>query len=260
MAKYLDYDGLLYFWGKLKEKFVTKETGKGLSTNDLTNELLTKLNELENYTLPEATDTVLGGVKIGTGLSITAGVLNAVQGSYTLPTASATTLGGIKVGTNLSISDGVLSTAGEANTIENVKVNGIALAITSKAVNIDLSGYALSATTLAGYGITNAYTKTEVDAKVTSVLAYGGSVAFASLPTPSESVARMVYNVTDAFTTTDKFLEGAGHTYPAGTNVAIALKDGTYYYDAMSGFVDLSPYLLIASTISNTDIDTIVAA
>lgn len=204
---YLDYNGLLYFWGKLKEKFVAKETGKGLSTNDLTDVLLTKLNELENCTLPTATDTVLGGVKIGDGLKITAGVISVTS----------------------------------AGTVTWDGVTG-------------------KPTTISGYGITDAYTKSEVDAKVTSVLAYGGSVAFASLPTPSESVARMVYNVTDAFTTTDKFLEGAGHTYPAGTNVAIALKDGTYYYDAMSGFVDLSPYLLIASTISNSDIDTIVAA
>ena len=71
MAKYLDYDGLLYFWGKLKAKFVAQETGKGLNTNDFTDTLLSKLNTLENYTLPTATDTVLGGVKVGTGLTTT---------------------------------------------------------------------------------------------------------------------------------------------------------------------------------------------
>lgn len=35
-SKFLDYDGLLYFWNRLKTKFVSKETGKGLSTNDYT--------------------------------------------------------------------------------------------------------------------------------------------------------------------------------------------------------------------------------
>jgi hypothetical protein len=35
--------------------------------------------------------------------------LTSLEASYTLPTASATTLGGIKVGNNLTITDGVLS-------------------------------------------------------------------------------------------------------------------------------------------------------
>lgn len=37
--KYLDENGLLYFWQKIGNKFVAKETGKGLSTNDLTDAL-----------------------------------------------------------------------------------------------------------------------------------------------------------------------------------------------------------------------------
>lgn len=36
---YLDKEGLLYLWTKLKTYFVKKESGKGLSTNDLTNTL-----------------------------------------------------------------------------------------------------------------------------------------------------------------------------------------------------------------------------
>jgi len=38
-AKYLDNTGLKYFWGRLKTYFVHQEDGKGLSTNDLTNDL-----------------------------------------------------------------------------------------------------------------------------------------------------------------------------------------------------------------------------
>lgn len=38
-AKFLDKTGLAYFWERLKTYFVHQETGKGLSTNDLTNEL-----------------------------------------------------------------------------------------------------------------------------------------------------------------------------------------------------------------------------
>lgn len=287
---YLDGDGLLYFWEKLKAYFVKQETGKGLSTNDFTTDEKTKLANLANYTLPIASTTILGGIKIGDNLTITSdGTISAVQGAYTLPTASSTTLGGIKVGTNLSISNGVLSavdttystattsanglmssadkskldgiaTGAQVNVLEAVKLNGTALTISGKAVNVDLSSYALSSTTLAGYGITNAYTKTEIDSKLSSTYKAAGSSAFADLPTPAESVLGYVYNVTDTFTTTASFIEGAGKTYPAGTNVAVIVSGGTYYYDVLPGFVDLSGYLLIASTITNTTIDTIVAS
>ena len=42
--KYLDNNGVLYLWQKLKNYFVAKETGKGLSSNDFTNALATKLD------------------------------------------------------------------------------------------------------------------------------------------------------------------------------------------------------------------------
>jgi hypothetical protein len=44
---------------------------------------------------------------IGSGLSVTSGILTSQ--SYSLPTASSTILGGIKVGSNLTISNGILS-------------------------------------------------------------------------------------------------------------------------------------------------------
>lgn len=64
------------------------------------------------YTLPIASDTVLGGIKVGANLTIDPdGTLNAEAGSsYELPTASDTVLGGVKVGDGLSIDgSGVLS-------------------------------------------------------------------------------------------------------------------------------------------------------
>jgi len=39
MAKFLDDNGLLYLWSKIKAAFVSKEAGKGLSKNDLTDTL-----------------------------------------------------------------------------------------------------------------------------------------------------------------------------------------------------------------------------
>lgn len=58
-------------------------------------------------TLPIASDTHIGGIKVGTGLSITEdGTLNAVQQQQQqIPTASELTLGAVKVGTGLHIED-----------------------------------------------------------------------------------------------------------------------------------------------------------
>lgn len=66
-------------------------------------------------TIPTATDSVLGGIKVGNNLSITNGVLSATSAPYTLPTADASTLGGVKVGSNLTIDgSGVLSATAHA--------------------------------------------------------------------------------------------------------------------------------------------------
>lgn len=67
-----------------------------------------------SYTLPIADANTLGGVKIGSRLSIDQnGVLSANDQSYSLPIAGSNTLGGIKVGQNLSIDqDGTLNASG----------------------------------------------------------------------------------------------------------------------------------------------------
>ena len=63
------------------EKKVDKIEGKGLSTNDYTNDEKNKLAELENYTLPIASNAKLGGIKIGENLTITEdGILSAKGG------------------------------------------------------------------------------------------------------------------------------------------------------------------------------------
>lgn len=83
MNKYLDKDGLLYLWGKIKTLVggkVDKVEGKGLSSNDFTAAEKTKLDGLENYTLPAATAETLGGVKVGAGLAVHQGVLSATGG------------------------------------------------------------------------------------------------------------------------------------------------------------------------------------
>lgn len=91
-----------------ESSYVLKETGKGLSTNDYTTAEKTKLAGLGNFTLQTATSSTLGGVKIGSTLTINNSVLD-----YKLPVATSSTLGGIKAGNNITIaSDGTLSIGG----------------------------------------------------------------------------------------------------------------------------------------------------
>ena len=55
-----------------------------------------------------------------------------------------------------------------------------------------------------------------------------GNCAFASLPaTPTASMVGNVYNVTDAFTTDSRFVEGSGKSYGAGQNVVV-VDNSTY--------------------------------
>lgn len=79
-----------------------------------------------------------------------------------------------------------------------------------------------------------------------------GSIAFSALPAaPAAAQQGYVYNMTDAFTTDARFVEGAGKEYPAGTNVAVVLNGSAYMYDALSGNVDLSNYAQTDGTYPN---------
>lgn len=199
-----------------------------------------------NYALPRASSTILGGIKVGTNLSIaTDGELSAVDttydlattsvaglmsgtdkgkldgiatsaNNYSLPNASASTLGGIKVGTNLSIDgSGILSgaynTASQGNTglmsgadkskLDNIEslANNYSLPTASSSVlggikvgtnlSIDVNGvlsstdtdttYSDATTTVAGLMSTS--DKTKLDGIDTNANNY-------SLPTASASV------------------------------------------------------------------------
>jgi hypothetical protein len=80
-----------------------------VATSGNYNDLINKPSIPSAYALPNATASVLGGVKVGANLNIDAnGVLSGAS-SYSLPTASTSELGGVKVGTGLNITNGVLS-------------------------------------------------------------------------------------------------------------------------------------------------------
>lgn len=68
-TKFVSVKILALLWKKIKNAFVQKQAGKGLSTNDFTDEYKNKLNAATNYNLPIASEGVLGGVKIGANIT-----------------------------------------------------------------------------------------------------------------------------------------------------------------------------------------------
>ena len=178
VTKYLDYDGLLYFYTLLKAKFNAK-ADKGTT--------------LADYGITDA--------------NINNGII---------------TLGGNTITPLTSIDNSDLPDSGvTAGTYKSVTVNakGIVTAGTNP-------------TTLSGYGITDAYTKTEIDSKMTSAMHYKGSVqTVANLPSSNNEVGDF-YNVT-----------ATGENYAwTGTE-----------WDVTGSIINLQ-------SITNSEIDTIVAS
>ncbi len=83
--------------------------------------------------------------------------------------------------------------------------------------------------------------KAAITSAISGVYTPKGSIAFASLPTAAAGNKGWVYNITDAFTTTAAFVEGAGHAYGAGTNVVcVDAGSGSYKWDVLAGTIDLT--------------------
>lgn len=101
--------------------------------------------------------------------------------NYTLPTATASVLGGVKIGSNININSDVIS-VNNASTTQKGVVQLIDSSVTEDYTKAPTaaamkrtwelaSGKQNPETTLSGYGITDAYTKTEVDNKITEAVA-----------------------------------------------------------------------------------------
>lgn len=145
-----------YYHNLIKSLFATKTemndkvdkvAGKGLSTNDYTNAEKTKLDGVA----AGAQVNVIETVKVnGTALPIANKGVNVDLTGYATNVAVADKVDKVD-GKGLSTNDytnadksklsGVAAGA-QANVLEGVKVNGTALPITDKKVNIDLSSYA----------------------------------------------------------------------------------------------------------------------
>jgi hypothetical protein len=103
------------------------------------------VNQQQSYTLPVATSNILGGVKIGSGINVT------VDGtiSTTLPIATTSVLGGVIVGSGLAITQaGVLSV--------NVPVTaGRGIAVFLQTAEPTQANFNTAYGTVSGFGINN---------------------------------------------------------------------------------------------------------
>ena len=211
--KYLDSNGLLYLWSKIKAVLPKK-------TSELTNDsgYITSADIPEGAAASTTTPKMNGTAAVGTDTRF-------ARGDHVHPTdtsrASASTVSSHTSNTTMHI------TAAE-RTAWNAKLD--------------------KQTTLAGYGITDAYTKTQVDGLVSGALHYKGSKNnYSDLPS-YDNVTGDVWNIANA---------DATHGVKAGDNVAW----NGEAWDVLSGTVDLSSYMLTSDmvAVTNGEIDTIVA-
>ena len=139
-----------------------------------------------------------------------------------------------------------VATSGEYSDLVNAPV--LATVATSGDYNdltnkptVDQTYNASSANAQSGTAVASA-----ISSAISSVYKPAGSSTFVGLPTPAAGNLGNVYNMSEEFTTDDRFVEGAGSKYPAGTNVVI-VNVGTdvlpeYKFDVLAGFIDLSGY------------------
>lgn len=108
-------------------------------------------------------------------------------------------------------------------------------------VTVTPDGDSIAAITKTGAILTRSEVEVMIASAITGVYTPKGTVAFASLPTASAANLGWVYNISDAFTTTASFVEGAGYSYGAGTNVVcVDAGSGAYKWDVLAGTIDLT--------------------
>ena len=117
---------------------VDKVEGKGLSTEDYTTAEKTKLAGIEananNYTLPAATTSALGGVKVGSNLAVDAN--GVISGDYSAATTSAN---GLMSSTDKAKLDGIAEGA-TAVTVDSAISSTSTNPVENQAIYTALSG------------------------------------------------------------------------------------------------------------------------
>ena len=261
MAKFITLDNLSYFLGKVKtwvqglgyqtsSQVESAITGKGYQTASQVS------GAISSATADMATQAWVGEQ----GFQTSSQVESAITGKG-YQTASQVT-SAISAATADMATDDELASA-TADMATKSYVTGLGYQNASQ-VDSAITAKGYDTATSVNSKISQAKTdmQSAIDAAVASVYTPKGSVAFASLPELSAGLVGDVYNVSDAFTTTESFVEGAGKKYPAGTNVVCVTDGDAQKWDVLSGMVDLSGYVQDGDleAVSNEDIDAMFSA
>lgn len=245
MAKYLDENGLLYLWSKIKGTFVKQVSGKGLSTNDYTatekNKLAGIADGANKYTHPSYTAKASGLYKVtvdGSGhVSAAAAVAKADITALGIPSTNTTY--GAMAGATASAAGttGLVPAPAAGKQAQYLRGDGTWATPTDTTYSVaTASANGLMSKTdkakLDAFGAASSYA---LKSDITAMYRYRGSVTDSSkLPTTGQTTGD-VYNI-----------EAASSYGPAGTNVAW---DGSKW-DALGGMFTIN-------SITNAEIDTI---
>lgn len=238
---------------------VDKIDGKGLSTNDYTTSEKTKLSGIASGA---QVNTLEGIQKNGTTVTITNKIANISVPTKTSDITNDSgfiTINDVPEGAAASTTTPKMDgTAAVGSELAFARGDHIHPTDTSRAAASDLTSHTGNTTvhitaaertawnakqnalTAGTDYLTPAQVDSAIDSKISSVYTPKGSIAFASLPTAAEGLVGDVYNITDAFTTTAAFVEGAGQSYPAGTNVVCVKEGSAYKWDVLAGFIDIT--------------------
>ena len=185
------------------------------------------------YTLPAATSSTLGGVKIGSNITVSSGTISisktnvttalgytppTTDTKYTLPNATSSTLGGVKIGSNITVNSGTISLT-KANVTS-------ALGYTPPTTDTKYTLPTGNASTLGGVKLSDSTSSTSSTSGgiAATPAAVKAAIAEAKLAAwPIGSIYMTVSNTSpeSLFGGTwerisERFLLGASGTYPAG--------------------------------------------
>lgn len=146
----------------------------------------------------------------------------------------------VSAATAKTSADNAAGSANLANEKANSAANSATIAVSnSNAAQQYASNAAASADTAQNYAVADTdsakyyYEQARrISESFSGALRPMGTVAFANLPALSEADGGSMYNISDQFTTTAEFKEGAGNTIPAGANV-YKTEDGKW--DVLAG-------------------------
>lgn len=247
--KYLSENGLAYLWQGLKGLLgnkVDKETGKGLSTNDFSTTEKEKLNNIQ----AGANVNIIESIKVN---DVTQGIDNkTVNISVPTQTSQLTNNSNFAVDAAYVHTDNNYTTtekdklagieaSADVNIIESISVNGTAQTVTNKGVNIAVPTNNNQLANGAGY-----QTSSDVSSAIAAAIQDITSFEFSIVNSlPATGVKGTIYLVAHAHGDSDGYDEfiWVNNTFEKLGHVDI----------------DLSGYMQTTDTITNAEIDQILA-